>query len=186
MSPPLREKQRRVVRYRSVVRGHSITLMLDATEVPKVYATTAEMVDDLRRLESKHQTVKVRSIGRAVDHDWSTVDVRVKGPKQSRAVAVYDLEWALPSTSLRHLVESVHIWLDELARADVIVVNQSTILEELGKRLVAAGHSEQPVNRDDLALIGSFSSNYPAIDDANVEPPFHVTLRTRCRASYED
>lgn len=185
MSPPLEDQQRRLVDYRSVPRGHSITLVLDASEVAKVYATTAEMVDDLRRLESKHQTVKVRSIGRAIDHDWSTVDVRVVGPRQARDVAVSDLEWTLPSSSLRRLVESVHIWLDELARADVIVVNQSAIFEELGQRIVASDHSDQAPTKNDLALIGAISSNYPAIDDLSVEPPLHVTLRTRCRASSE-
>ncbi len=185
MSPPVEDRQRPVVRYRAVLRGHSIRLKLDATEVHKLYATTADMVDDLRRLESKHQTVRVQSVGRAVDYDWSTVDVLVKGPKQRRDVAASDLEWTLPSTSLRRLVESVHIWLDALARADVIVENQATLLEELGKRLAAA-QPEEPVKKEDLALIGSISFNYAAIDDTTVEPPFHVTLRTRCRADYED
>ena len=185
LAPVAGERERRVIEHRMHVRGHAVTLEVDGTEFREVYATEAELVAEIRRLESEHDAVHVRSVGRAIDPDWSVVDVQIRGPNLSRSVATTELEWTLPSTSLRRLVESVHVLLDELDDADVVVINQAEVFEALGGRVLAS-FDETTTQGSDAAMIGAIISNYPAVDDTKVERPFTVVLSTRCRADHED
>jgi hypothetical protein len=175
------------VSYRAIVRGERVGLSWGGAETQRVYATTAEKVRDIRRLEQEHDGVKIVSIGRALDHDVSVVDVRVMAAPEERALPTLDMEWALPPTSLRRLVESVHIVADELAQRDIVLVNLPAVFEQLGMRLAEAAAADDTPSLDvgTLALVAAIAS-YPALDDTSPTAAFSVNLRTRCRLDFEE
>lgn len=105
--------------------GSDVVLIIDGVKARRVFPTQAALVAHLRALQSAGRSVTIESESRAIEHDFSRVDVVYREREaSSQRVAAADFVWEVPLAP-RALWEAVRVLDDELRRAGMELTSPS-------------------------------------------------------------